>query len=174
MMRPPFSFLAFSFLAFFLCVAGLLGSFPLPSYSADTNTDSDMPVEAQTLPKEPVTLHLSKSQSMLLQIEVARGAADRTHGLMGRTSLDEKGGMLFVFDNERPVSMWMKNTHIPLDMLFLNKKGEVVHVHENATPESEEIISSAVPCAAVLELNGGSVKKWAIQKGTRVSHPFFK
>ena len=97
-------------------------------------------------------------------------------GLMGRESLDEDKGMIFNLASEsvRGVSMWMKNTKIPLDMLFTDSQGKIVWIYENAIPYSEELITPPLPVSAVIEINGDQVRKHKIQNGDIVKHEFFK
>ncbi len=92
---------------------------------------------------------------------------------MNRTELATDAGMLFVFPGEAERSFWMKNTLIPLDMLFIAKDGTIRHIHENAKPNDLTSISSQQPAMAVLELNGGAVKTMNIQVGDTVHHPVF-
>jgi uncharacterized membrane protein (UPF0127 family) len=82
--------------------------------------------------------------------------------------------MLFEFDREAPVSFWMKNTYIPLDMIFIAPSGVVTHIATNAEPLSERVIPSGGPCIAVLELNGGTAASIGLKVGDNVRHPFFK
>ena len=96
-------------------------------------------------------------------------------GLMFVRSMDEHEGMLFLFeDSKDPVSMWMKNTYIPLDMLFMNAKGQVDYIKVNATPQSLAIIRPPHAEYAVLELNGGAAQRLGIHEGDTVVHPAFK
>lgn len=107
-------------------------------------------------------------------VEVPTTAAGLERGLMYRKSLADKAGMLFDFgDASLPRNMWMKNTYIPLDMLFIGAEGQVLKIVANTKPQSEVIISSDTPARAVLELKGGSAKRLGIQVGDRVMHPSF-
>ena len=81
--------------------------------------------------------------------------------------------MLFDFIKPQIVSMWMKNTFIPLDMLFIGADGRIVHIAENTEPFSLKTITSPVPASAVLELKAGSAARWGIAIGDRVEHPIF-
>ena len=103
-------------------------------------------------------------------IEVARTPDQHRQGLMFRQKLAPDAGMLFIYESEQPVSMWMSNTLIPLDMLFIAADGKVVRVAERAVPRSEEIISSGRPVLLVLEVNGGIASKLGIKPGDRVSY----
>jgi uncharacterized protein len=108
------------------------------------------------------------------QVEIA--ADDRSHeiGLMNRRYMAPDHGMLFEFDREEPQTFWMKNTYIPLDMVFISRSGIVTNVVANAEPLSETTIPSGGACAAVLELNGGAAAKLGLKAGDRIKHPFFK
>jgi uncharacterized membrane protein (UPF0127 family) len=109
----------------------------------------------------------------VLQVEVMRDEAGREQGLMNRRYLPADRGMLFDFHTEQPVLMWMKNTYIPLDMIFISRAGVVTHIAENAEPLSEAIISSGGPVYAVLEVNGGFARKIGLKKGDVVRHAAF-
>jgi len=108
------------------------------------------------------------------QVEIARTMEEREVGLMYRRSLLEDGGMLFVFHSEENVAMWMKNTYIPLDMIFVSKKGRVLSIARDAKPLSEDIIPSGKPAFAVIELNGGTAAKIGLAVGDVVRHPSFR
>ena len=108
------------------------------------------------------------------QIEIANNDATRERGLMDRRYMAANHGMLFEFDREAPVAFWMKNTYIPLDMIFIAPSGVVTHIVANAEPLSERVIPSAGPCVAVLELNGGAAASIGLKVGDKVHHPFFK
>lgn len=103
-----------------------------------------------------------------LTVELALDPAQREQGLMFRTSMAPDHGMLFDFGETRRVMMWMKNTHLSLDMLFIDNKGVVRTIHEGAVPFSEAIIDSKEPVAFVLELNAGAVKRLNIRPGDRL------
>ncbi len=109
----------------------------------------------------------------VLQVEVMRDEAGREQGLMNRRYLPADRGMLFEFGMEHPVLMWMKNTYIPLDMIFISRAGVITHIAENAEPLSEAIISSEGPVYAVLEVNGGLSRKIGLKKGDIVRHTAF-
>lgn len=106
-------------------------------------------------------------------VEVMRTEAERERGLMFRRSLPEDHGMLFDFETARLVQMWMRNTYIPLDMIFISRSGNVVGLAENAEPLSERIISSGAPAAGVIEVNAGIVAKIGVKIGDRIRHPLF-
>ena len=102
-----------------------------------------------------------------------RNGLQRERGLMFRRFLDENRGMLFDFETERPVMMWMKNTYLPLDMVFIGRSGKVVGIAENAVPLSEKVISSGVSTFAVLEVNAGTAARIGLRIGDSIHHPIF-
>lgn len=110
----------------------------------------------------------------VFQIEVARTSDERARGLMYRRSMPQDRGMLFDFHAENIVMMWMKNTYIPLDMIFVSRNGRVVSVAEKTEPMSERVISSGQPAYAVIELNAGVAGKIAVAVGDAVRHPVFR
>ncbi len=107
------------------------------------------------------------------KVEIADTDERRALGLMYRTSLPADAGMLFDFKHDQDVAMWMRNTRIPLDMLFIDRTGRIVNIAERAVPFSEATISSAAPVLAVLELNGGTAARLGLKPGDRVIYPLF-
>ncbi len=107
------------------------------------------------------------------QIWVADTDQHREQGLMFVKSLPENAGMLFVFDAPQRIQMWMKNTLIPLDMVFIDSNGKIDSIVVNATPLSLRIIDSKRTVLGVLELAGGSTEKLGIHAGAIVVHPAF-
>ena len=95
-------------------------------------------------------------------------------GMMFIREMDEHTGMLFMFPENKPVSMWMKNTYVSLDLLFLNAQGKIDYIAEKATPRSEAIIGPPTPEFAVLELKGGACERFGIKVGDKVLHKNFK
>ena len=108
----------------------------------------------------------------VVTVELARAAAERARGLMYRQSLPEDHGMLFVFDGPSQDAFWMKNTYLPLDLLFLAADGAVVDLKERATPQSEALLQSSQPYYYVLEVNGGYAAAHGIRIGDRVEFQF--
>ncbi|HEY4737862.1 MAG TPA: DUF192 domain-containing protein [Xanthobacteraceae bacterium] len=106
-------------------------------------------------------------------VELATNAAERAVGLMNRKELPEGRGMLFDFHDDQPVQFWMHNTYIPLDMIFIAGDGRVVRIAENAKPMSDDLIPSGRPVRAVLEVIGGTARKFGIAPGDRVTGAFF-
>jgi uncharacterized membrane protein (UPF0127 family) len=104
-------------------------------------------------------------------VEVADTQAERSLGLMNRTSLPSAAGMLFVFDAPQRASFWMKNTLIPLDMIFADSAGRVTRVHSNAVPQDETPIDGGAGVATVLEINGGLADRLGIAPGAELRNP---
>ncbi|MEC8676191.1 MAG: DUF192 domain-containing protein [Pseudomonadota bacterium] len=105
------------------------------------------------------------------QIELAITADQRARGLMGRRDLAPDGGMLFIFPAVARQVMWMKNTPLPLDMLFLDADGRIVRIVERTVPFSTAHISSRRPVKAVLELRGGTAGRLGLKVGDRLTAP---
>ncbi|MDP6352808.1 MAG: DUF192 domain-containing protein [Alphaproteobacteria bacterium] len=116
----------------------------------------------------------SGAERIRFEVEVAQTTRQRTRGLMFRKELPQLGGMLFDYKKPVNVAMWMKNTFIPLDMLFVADNGIIVRIAENTTPLSLESIHSGAPVKAVIELSGGITGRLGIRAGDRVVHPIFE
>jgi uncharacterized membrane protein (UPF0127 family) len=106
-------------------------------------------------------------------VEMARSRLEQERGLMFRDRLDADRGMLFDWGGMSTAAMWMKNTLIPLDMLFIDADGTILDIAENTTPGSLDVITAGVPVRAVLELAGGTTGRLGIKVGDRVRHPMF-
>jgi uncharacterized membrane protein (UPF0127 family) len=131
------------------------------------------PVLAQpTFEESPLAIE-SGSDTLDFQVELARTAEQRQRGLMFRDSLDEDRGMLFDFGRTARVTMWMRNTYIPLDMLFIEDDGAIARIVANTEPLSDAVIGSGGPVRAVLELPAGTSADLGIEVGDRVIHPMF-
>lgn len=112
--------------------------------------------------------------STAFDVEIAATAQQKAVGLMFRTELADTRGMLFHYGDEQDITMWMRNTYIPLDMLFIGKDGTIRHIEANTEPHSEAIISAGVDSAAVLEIAGGAARRLGIAVGDKVDHRLFK
>ena len=110
----------------------------------------------------------------VLQVEVMRTEQERERGLMFRRFLPKDRGMLFDFKKEEAVEMWMKNTYISLDMIFIGHDGRVVGIARDAEPLSETIIPSGAPAAGVLEVNAGTAAAIGLKVGDAVHNPIFR
>ena len=107
-------------------------------------------------------------------VEFAETDEERTRGLMFRKELPEGRGMMFDFKQDMNVTMWMKNTYIPLDMIFIRADGRIHRIAENTEPESTKIIAAGGPVRAVLEVIGDTARKLGIKPGDRVAHAMFR
>ncbi|HLT52276.1 MAG TPA: DUF192 domain-containing protein [Flavobacteriaceae bacterium] len=105
-----------------------------------------------------------------LNIEIADNEYERQTGLMYRTSMEDNQGMLFVFEDSRPRYFYMKNTKIPLDLIFLDDNDTIVSFQENAQPLNENTLPSNAAAKYVLEINAGLVEKWKLQVGDSFSY----
>ena len=115
----------------------------------------------------------TKSGVQIFSVEMATTEEEKQTGLMYRKELADGKGMLFDFSPEQQISMWMKNTYISLDMIFIRADGRILRIAENTEPESTRIISSGGLARGVLEVPAGTAQKYGIAPGDRVSHPLF-
>jgi uncharacterized protein len=115
---------------------------------------------------------VSASGAHKFTIELALSGPQMEQGLMFRHSLAPDAGMLFDFGAPTNVTMWMKNTLIPLDMLFLDSSGRIIDIHERAVPHSLDTIAAKGPTRYVIELNGGTAEKLGIKPGDRTISPY--
>jgi uncharacterized membrane protein (UPF0127 family) len=131
-------------------------------------------VAAQASAAEKGTLEIAtKSGVRTFAVELAVTDEERAKGLMFRKEVPEGYGMLFDFKQEQPVSMWMKNTYVSLDMIFIKKDGRIARIADSTKVQSEDIISSGQPVRAVLEVVAGTAKKYGIAPGDKVAYPIF-
>lgn len=128
--------------------------------------------EAETFRQTTLTI-LTDGGQLHFAVELAETPAQRRQGLQGRRALPRNGGMLFDFVRPQPVAMWMKNTQIPLDMLFIRADGVIESIAADTEPRSLKIIRSEGEVRGVLELNGGSTSRLGIRPGHRVLHWIF-
>jgi len=124
-------------------------------------------------PKAALQVEAADGTRHAFTVEVAATPDQLAQGLMYRQKLAADAGMLFDFGAPRPVSMWMKNTLIPLDMLFIAADGRVLGIAQRTVPHSQALIESPGPVKAVLELNGGTASRLGLKAGDRVVHPLF-
>jgi uncharacterized membrane protein (UPF0127 family) len=130
------------------------------------------PASAQQLEKLAIVTAAGARQTF--EVEVMRNDADRARGLMYRRHMPADRGMLFDFGRDDHVSMWMQNTYIPLDMLFIRRDGTIARIAANAEPLSTRTIPSGEPVLSVLEINGGEAARRGVAPGDRVEHPLFQ
>jgi uncharacterized membrane protein (UPF0127 family) len=128
---------------------------------------------------EEVTAHLDRLELVTsngvrsLDIEVATSPEEQALGLMYRTSLSDTRGMLFPYVEPRELTMWMRNTYIPLDMVFIEADGTVHRIEAKTEPLSERVIASRGPVTAVLEIAGGAAERLGLKAGDKVRHAHF-
>lgn len=154
--RRPIWLQARSWLAAILVIAGFAVA------SAPVGAASFQPLEIVT-----------KNGVQVFSVEMATTEEEKQTGLMYRKELADGKGMLFDFNPEQEVSMWMKNTYVSLDMIFIRADGRILRIAENTEPLSTKIISSRGPARAVLEVVAGTAQKYGIRPGDRVGHPLF-
>jgi uncharacterized protein len=127
---------------------------------------------AQAASVQPLEI-VTKSGVQVFSVEMATTEQEKETGLMYRKELPDGKGMLFDFSPEQQVSMWMKNTYISLDMIFIRADGRILRIAENTEPLSTRIISSGGLAKGVLEVIAGTAQKYGIKPGDRVAHPLF-
>lgn len=134
---------------------------------------SDQPLNDHDI--VPIKITRSDGTSVALDVEMAITPPVQEKGLMFRQSLPRNGGMLFTFaDGERERAFWMRNTLIPLDIVFIRQDGRILSIHQNAIPHDETLLRSNGPSNAVLEINGGRAAELGLKPGDVVHHQFFK
>jgi uncharacterized protein len=148
-----------------IAFALMLGALPGAARAQEPGTP-------QALAASPLWIETTGG-TITLDVELAQSPEEWATGLMFRTAMPETHGMLFFYPTPRPIAMWMKNTYIPLDMVFILSDGTISSIAENTVPQSLAIISSRGPASAVLELNAGVVKKLGIRAGETVHHAVF-
>ncbi|MBL4917307.1 DUF192 domain-containing protein [Szabonella alba] len=120
-----------------------------------------------------VEVRLAGGGSARFSVELADTPQSRAQGLMFRESMPKSRGMLFIYESPQRAVFWMKNTLIPLDMIFADATGLVTHVHSNAVPHDETGIDGGDGVLAVLEINGGLARRMGIGPGAALRHPAF-
>jgi uncharacterized membrane protein (UPF0127 family) len=127
--------------------------------------------ELDAFPQGKLEISEGKKVKHVFQVWLADSPQRQAQGLMFVRGLPELRGMLFVHESPMTISMWMKNTYIPLDMVFIDSRGRIQQIVEQTTPHSLDTIRSNEPAKAVLEIAGGEAKKLGLHPGQRVSHP---
>lgn len=146
---------------------------PLPAVSQPLRLAQAAPAGQAASALETLSI-VSGDKRHAFQVEVMRTGEQRARGLMHRRYMPADRGMLFDFARVEPVAMWMENTFIPLDMLFIRADGTIARIAENTEPLSQRTIPSGEPVLSVLEINGGVSKTLGIKPGDRVEHALFK
>ncbi len=127
--------------------------------------------EVPSFPKADLTITLADGTVIPFHVEVATTPLQHEYGLMFRKNLGAHEGMIFIFDKEQPVSFWMKNTFIPLDMLFVRENGVIAKITPDAKPFDETPLSSGEPVHSVIELNAGAARENHVAVGDKVILP---
>ena len=130
------------------------------------------PGAARAASVQPLEI-VTRNGVQVFSVEMATTEEEKTTGLMYRKELPDGKGMLFDFSPPQEVSMWMKNTFISLDMIFIRADGRILRIAESTEPQSTKIISSGGLAKGVLEVIAGTAKKYGIAPGDRVGHPLF-
>jgi uncharacterized protein len=131
--------------------------------------------DPMTFAVDPEMLMVSTEKGgVVYEVEIADTDTERSAGLMFRIDFPKHRAMLFDFGQTRSVSMWMKNTPLPLDMLFIDETGLVVGVAANTTPQSLDVLSAPQPIRYVLEINAGQANLNDIKPGAQLMHPLIK
>ncbi len=149
--------------------AMLLAAILAPSAMAQPGVDRPQP----RLREEPLAIIARDGTRHEFRVEMASRPEDQTVGMMFRTSMEPNEGMLFDWGQPRESAMWMRNTLIPLDMVFITADGRVHRIHERAVPQSLATIESRGPVRATLELQGGTAERLNLRVGDRVEHRIF-
>jgi uncharacterized membrane protein (UPF0127 family) len=131
------------------------------------------PLHADALEKQPLTF-VTSSGKHGITVEVADSDQERSAGLMFRRSLADDAGMIFLYPREEHVTMWMKNTYLPLDMIFVRRDGTIHRIEEHTEPFSESVISSNGKVLAVVEMKAGSASRLGLKPGDKIEHPAFR
>jgi uncharacterized protein len=153
-----------------LCLL-VLGCGALPACGAQPAAPTTFqPTQLRDFPRSQLAIERRGGRDTF-QIWLAQTPEQQQQGLMWIRQLPADYGMLFLLGEPRPMTMWMKNTYVALDMLFLNSGGRITHVVQRTTPLSETIISSGGEVAGVLEIAAGEVARRGIAVGDRVVHP---
>ncbi|HEY9886062.1 MAG TPA: DUF192 domain-containing protein [Vampirovibrionales bacterium] len=150
-----------------IATAGII--FGIVSSCADGATNSSIKTDEIQFTKEG-ELYILKGEDTLqkLDIELAESSYEQQTGLMYRKTMEANQGMLFVYPAEDMHSFYMKNTYIPLDLIFFGKDSSVVSFQENATPLNESSLPSKVPAQFILEVNAGKVAEWGLAEGDKM------
>ncbi|MBW6417373.1 DUF192 domain-containing protein [Celeribacter sp. PS-C1] len=130
-------------------------------------------LSAQSVCRNDEVLVTGPEPKARFTVEIADDAGERALGLMNRPEMPRSHGMLFIYEQPQPVSFWMANTLIPLDMIFLDQRGVVTRVHDEAVPLDRTPIEGGDAVFAVLEINGGLAEALGIRPGDHLRHPAF-
>ncbi|MCM5662827.1 DUF192 domain-containing protein [Galbibacter mesophilus] len=158
---------------FLVRVLLVLVFFCLALVSCETNENKKEVITEEVSFKKEGELTISRGDSIIIEkidIEIADNEYERQTGLMYRTSMKNNQGMLFVFPDEEQRFFYMKNTEIPLDIIYINSEKQVVSMVKNAQPRNEASLPSKKPAQYVLELNAGIANEWKLAEGDKISY----
>lgn len=149
----------------------ILLCFTIAFVSCDSDQNRKVKTAKITFTKEgQLTLSkVSGEDIVTLDVEFAETNYERETGLMHRTSMKDNQAMLFIFSSEFPRKFYMKNTHIPLDIIYLDASQKIVSFQENAKPMDETGLPSEIPAMYVLEVNAGLADKWLLEIGDAIT-----
>lgn len=152
-------------------IVGFLSTFLIAAGFYFLGADKD---NAARLPVEKVIIKSHDGKEHIFDLEVAENDADLENGLMFRKKMPKDHGMIFLLGKEpEETAFWMKDTFIPLDILFITESGVIGYIHPMATPQSLDPISSQIPATAAIELNGGRAEELGIRVGDTVIYRYF-
>jgi uncharacterized membrane protein (UPF0127 family) len=142
------------------------------AFAASPATFAQDPAPLDFGPPEKLVI-LSETGPKVFQVEIADTDKEQARGMMYRESVPDMTGMLFEFDRPKVATIWMKNTAVSLDILFVRSNGKILKIEHSATPYTLRNSSSEAPVAAVLELGAGQALELGIMPGDLVAHEFF-
>ena len=168
--RPHFSYMRLLVLggAFIVSTVFLSGCATLSSTAATTSPTPTTDVEA-TVSSPIAVITTNGGGTVTVVLELAITPEQQARGLMFREHLEPNAGMLFIFGYDAPHGFWMRNTLIPLDVLYISYDGAVVHIRQQAQPQDETIYIPPAPCRYVLEVNGGFCDREGVADGSQVT-----
>ncbi|MDH5722126.1 MAG: DUF192 domain-containing protein [Alphaproteobacteria bacterium] len=130
--------------------------------------------QPQILPVEPLKIILAVGSEVNLEVEIAKVPKEHMTGMMFRKEVQQNTGMLFLFNEAEVKSFWMKNTFVPLDIIFIDRNGKILNIHSNAIPGDLSPIKSKGEALAVLEIGGGEAKRFGVQEGDMLKNASFE
>lgn len=151
-------------LAFFLLGGGLIWAV----FSLFSGFDAPSHPPRPGFSRDSLVLRTQDNREYAFTVELARTPEEQAYGLMYVRDLPESTGMLFLFPDDQTLSFWMKNTYVPLDMVFLARDGRIINIAANTPPLSLDPVRSTAPGRAVLEIKGGMAEKLGLRPGDRV------
>lgn len=149
----------------FLALLLVFSVFSCKNETNNTVVNNDEPIEIEFLKEGELTLKNNDSVIKNLDIEIAKSFNERQIGLMNRSSMAENQGMLFIFEEDNSTGFWMKDTRIPLDIIYIGADSTVISIVKNKQPFDERSEGATAPYRYTLEVNGGKSDAWGIKEG---------